>query len=422
MLDITRRRDLHEFVAEVVSHTYERLLAGERFDVGQAMLKTYVVEKHPDGGPPLEDRESDHFFLANAVEQLGGRVAETEDPRLFLFEIPTEDEGRERVSFAVDMLDDRYWQIHTAAQTTEADPLMRRLTTEGGYLDTAWLPGRYLNAFSERGSIYKVRVGFDDATLLSSIPRGRHQPVLRVDGEGEWQLVDSIAYAPSEEEEARRRALGYEEGQSALTFSLRDYVDLRDGLTELHGTRYFSGALNITRAEFRYFLNGDIEEFSNARLYNWGKVTASGTSGAAHLDLMNRFVSDYRQRIERLEAELGCRPEPNHNDAALSAQPASIEYGEVEDFETFVLNLFSGNKPFRIEGTPRFRNEGYAVINAFDLHARQPLRFEVSDTYMTVLVPPGGCGNTIARLYTNLLEHLDANAVLYGRSSSRPFF
>lgn len=419
MLDIHRRRDLHDFVSEVVSHTYERLLAGERFDIGQALLKSYVVERHPRDDVKSFDKHSRFELLSEALVDMEAEVEMTEDPRLFLFDIPQHGEEGGSVSFAIDMYDDRYWQIHTVAKTTEADPIIRDLTQEGAHFDTAWLPGRYINKFSEQGNIFKVRVGFDDGALLAPIPEGRHQSALGMNQEGEWQLVESSALSPTSRESSLNQPLRREGGRSALTFSLRDYVDLRDGLRELQETRYFSGAMNITRAEFRYFWNGDRELFSNARLYNWGKITASGTSGDAHLDLMDRFVDDYRTRIERLEEELGCGD--RDNDGAVS-QPANIEYRRVEDFETFVFNMFSGTKPFRIGGVPRFRSANYAVVNAFDEHAQQPLRFEVTDSYMTVMLPPGGCGNTVARLYTNILQHFDANALLYGRKREDPFF
>lgn len=422
MLEITRRRDLHEFVNEVVSHTYERLLAGERFDVGQAMLKSYVVEKHPGGGAELRDRHSRLEFLERIVREVDGEIAETEDSRLFLIDVPDEEGDEPPVSFAVDMQDDRYWQFHTMVRTTRADPLIERLTLDGPYLDSAWLPGQYLDSFSRAGSIFKVRVGFDDAALLSNIPKGRHQPALVLTNEGEIQLVDSAAFPQDVEEDDRQDFGGIGDGQSSLALTLKDYVGLRDGLEQLHDTRYLAGAMNITRAEFRYYWNGVLDQFSNARLYNWGKVTASGTSGDAHLDLMGRLVADYRQRIERLESELGCARNGQEAPDQVRVQPANIEYDEVEEFETFVLNLFSGTKPFRLTGTPQFRSSNYAVVSAFDLHARQPLRFEISRHYMTVLVPPGGCGNTIARLYTNLLEHLDADATLYGQDRHAPLF
>ena len=410
MLPIHRRQDLHDFVAEVMSHTYDRLLRGERFDVGQAMLKSYLVEAHPsspDRRPA--DRDDRLQFLRAGLEHLDGVVSDTDDARLFTFDAPGGDD--DPLSFVVDMEDERYWTLHTASPTSSADRLVERLVGDGPFLDSAWLPGRFLTGFTRLGRLYKVSVRFSDEQLQAPVPAGRHQFGIRLGAD------QQIGYFSASADTAELDHFDGESGQS-VALTLRDQAHLRAGLQELDSTEYLSHSINVTRAEVKYYWNGVEDEFSNARIYGWGKVTGSGSSAGAHLELLRRLRREYRNRIETVEERFGLRA----RDGRLSGQPLNETYRPVANFETFVFNLFSGTRPFRLAGVPQFRRRDYAVVSALDLHSRQPLRFEVTPEYMTVALRAGTCGNSIARLYTNLLEHLDARTVIYGGDADARLF
>lgn len=407
MLNISTRNELQDFVREVVSTTYDRLLAGEHFDVGQAMLKTYVVEGHPPNDVHLTNREERAGFLRSILAGRSSQLRETEDANLFVFEVRPEDPDKQALDFAVDTQDGRYWQIHTAGPTEQVDRFIDGLVNYQPELDAAWLPGRFLRHFSATGHLFKVRISFDQSRLLSPPPEGRHQfGLLQDEGGSRWF---DVADDPDHDHTG-------EAGQS-VSLSLRDHVRLREGVAQLEETDYLGHAMNVTRAEVRYFLGGVVEEFSNARIYNWGKVTGSGRSGMAHLHLMTHLIRTYRQRIERIEKEYAFRT----RNGGITAQPITVTYHPVNDLRSMVFNLFSGNQPFRLTGTPRFRSGEVASVRAFDLHGRQPLRFEIGTDYLTVALPEGGCGNTIARLYTNLLEHLDAGARIWGARDDQLF-
>lgn len=414
MLPIYRRQDLHDFVGEVVSHTYDRLLRGQRFDVGQAMLKSYLVESHPSAGASPRNRDERLRYLREGIGTLGGVASETEDARLFTFDIPLEGDDQEPVSFIADMEDDRYWTLHTASSTTVADRLVERLVTERPFLDSAWFPGRYLTAFTRRGNLFKVSVRFNDQLLHASVPAGRHQLGIRFTDVGDPGYFEAASPQRNEGEEP----IVAEEGGQSVSLTLRDHINLRAGLSELDETTYLRNSINVNRAEVRYYWNGLADEFSNARIYSWGKITGSGSSAGAHLDLLRQLRNDYRNRVENVEERLGLRTRSGR----VSGQPINITFRTVSYFENFVFNLFSGSNPFRLTGTPQFRRRDYAVVAALDLHSRQPLRFEITPSYMTIALREGSCGNSIARLYTNILEHLDAGAVIYGGDRNARLF
>ena len=46
-------------------------------------------------------------------------------------------------------------------------------------------------------------------------------------------------------------------------------------------------------------------------------------------------------------------------------------------------------------------------MEAVDLHVGQHLRFDITTNWLRVYLFEGGCGNTVARLASNLQHHFD---------------
>jgi hypothetical protein len=91
---------------------------------------------------------------------------------------------------------------------------------------------------------------------------------------------------------------------------------------------------------------------------------------------------------------------------------ATIAFGrEVENLDRLVHGLFTANEPFRLWGVPE-RTPGGWFADAVDLHIGHPLRMDILSDRVRVLLEPETCGNTLARLLTNLQQRLDARAVL----------
>jgi hypothetical protein len=92
---------------------------------------------------------------------------------------------------------------------------------------------------------------------------------------------------------------------------------------------------------------------------------------------------------------------------------ATIMFGrEVEDLDRLVAGLFAAKEPFRLWGVPS-RVPGGWFADAVDLHVGHPLRMEILGDRMRILLEPETCGNTVARLLTNLQQRLDARSVLH---------
>ena len=72
----------------------------------------------------------------------------------------------------------------------------------------------------------------------------------------------------------------------------------------------------------------------------------------------------------------------------------------------FLDPISSARKPFRL-GPPMRTDEHSADGEAVDLHVGQRLRFDITTRWLRVYLFDGGCGNTVARLASNLQHHFD---------------
>ena len=91
---------------------------------------------------------------------------------------------------------------------------------------------------------------------------------------------------------------------------------------------------------------------------------------------------------------------------------ATIMFGRaVEDLDRLVEGLFTAKEPFRLWGVPERVPVGW-FADAVDLHVGHPLRMDILRDRVRVLLEPETCGNTLARLLTNLQQRLDARAAL----------
>lgn len=55
----------------------------------------------------------------------------------------------------------------------------------------------------------------------------------------------------------------------------------------------------------------------------------------------------------------------------------------------------------------RHDGRGMVEVEAVDLHIGQRLRFDITPDWLRVYLFEGGCGNTVARLVSNLQHHFD---------------
>lgn len=134
---------------------------------------------------------------------------------------------------------------------------------------------------------------------------------------------------------------------------------------------------------------------------SWPAVVISVAIVRRVVDRYRRFVEGAERRALRWEElpEGGARP---------YGTPITFRFSRrVPDLDYFLDQLFSAREPFRLWGLPRNDGEGFAEVEAVDLHVGQRLRFDITNDWLRVYLFEGGCGNTVARLASNLQHHFD---------------
>jgi hypothetical protein len=87
--------------------------------------------------------------------------------------------------------------------------------------------------------------------------------------------------------------------------------------------------------------------------------------------------------------------------------PVGIRFSRpIPDLPAFCEELFSSRAPFRLWGQPFVTDDG-ASVEAVDLHVGQRLSMELGYDWMRVYLHAGSCGNTVARLISNLQTRFD---------------
>lgn len=330
---------------------------GELVDglVTPGTVKTRLLEAHPEEMSP----DGAQALLETTAGRLNLTPRKLGDELWALA-------GAEQTMF-VDTLNPRFWQLHATGPANEVNRVVRKAVATEPKLDTGWLPKTLLNKLD--GHHHHLRLAFDADDLL-----GRDQAVRRT----------------------RIRFEGEAPG----------------GLLELLGSHHtYAGATSVTAVGSRV---GDAK-VGMAQVvadYRGAFVTAAGDFEVA-ANAIWRLVDQYEQFVRGLEARYRVVFQPLEGEGlTVDGDVAVIDFGREVDVERLVGGLFLAKEPFRLWAIPRQVDDDEWTADAVDLHVGQPLRLEFSPTQLRVMLEPETCGNTLARLLTNLQQHLDARTCL----------
>lgn len=315
---------------------------------GASPWKTFVVEAHPDG-------ESSGDYLAAVFGD--AEVIATDDVHLHVVDV----DGDTR--FTVDDLDGRFWSFHSTAQTGPATREIKRRITARRDLDFVWLPSSHLR---------QVRPGV-------------HPSYLKTDFRG-WDVLPK--------DEVR---------DLAITVRGKDADRL---LEVIRGEQGHEHAVSIDR------LTVPVEDPDigavNEAVNRHAHFIASGNSFALHQQVVAGVVSRYRALVEAAERRaISFTPLSEEGGGTMKGSPIEVEFSRpIPDVPTFLAELFSSREPFRLWGL-HSATESYGSCNGVDLHVGECVRVEAQPDFLRIHLHEGGCGNTVARLITNLQHHVD---------------
>lgn len=313
-----------------------------------APTKTYVLDVHTD------DPDA---YLADLVT--GAGIEATSDAALWGVHLPGGND------FWVDQLDPRFWSFHTDMPTADAHRYLRERVEGRRDLDWVWLPSEHVRRVAPGSSTRRIKTRFSGEQLLGSSARTNK---LNLDASGS------------------------------------DANEVLDYLTT--STKYGSAvSLQSIQVNVRDPDDGWLTEGVN----RMGRFAASGNALELHFQFVRSVVSRYARLVDLLEANaIGWDPLDGDGGGTLNGAPVTVAFSRpVPDMERFVAELFTARQPFRLWGVPDIV-DGVAEIDAVDLHVGQCLRIDVGSTWMRIYLERGSCGNSVARLISNLQHHFDS--------------
>lgn len=321
-------------------------------------VKVRLVEAHP----PEESEDGVSRLLRETFEDEGLAVDRFADN---LHLVRSDD-----LVLAFDTLDSRFWQCFSTSLSEPFSRVLKKTLSNNTNLDSAWIPKSLLHETD--GTHRWLKSSFESDDLLGGASPTRRWRA-RFEGDAPDELLDVLLAEPKY---ARATAL------AAIGTSL-----VEEGVGRAQVLADWRGNFTIASGDF--------------------SVGASAVTRAA--DRYAAFVGDLEDRYRlRFSAD-----EVADEGIVLEGDVAVIPFEEpVEDVATLVAGLFLAKEPFRLIAVPRQVDDHEWEANAVDLHVGQPLRLEISPYRMRVLLSENTCGNTLARLLTNLQHRLDARVVL----------
>lgn len=380
---IRTRREMAARLQDVMSHAYTELEDRQRLEAETSLLKTYLIEAHS-----ADANHRDIYGLLRVAfgsEGLGARtdahIRETEEEFFFSVDVSWATNSAE---FYVDASDTRFWLLHSVSKSVAADRILQRVIANDSRLDSAWLPMQLLEQVAEMGFFRGLGLDYDRR-----------------------EVPDVDFNSPDAPVEFLKMQLW---GNRA-----------RDVLRVLRGPNAFADATTLSKVRVKHWHDPAIDQDSfSLDDVKWdGKITARGTSFQSHINLVTTLYRAYATKIKGFEENFSLRYEtarganPKKAPSSVSGEPLNITFGRpIADIEKFLDTIFSGSEPFRLWGAPVLLAKNYFRVTALDLHVTHRITFEITPDFMRVYLLDGSCGNTIARLYTNLQHYYDSQVTI----------
>lgn len=344
-----------DYFDQAMDSSYASLKERQYQDAGENLAKTYILELHN----PRKDRVLFGNFL-DFISNQSFSVEEMGDSSLYKV-------MKGEAVYFFDAIDPRFFLIHSPSKAQLCNEDIGELIKAYPRLDRTWFNSDLLESLSYYGDFESWKSTFNSKKIFTKTDLSMHEDL-------NWEELN-------------------------LTVKTRDS---RGKLDMIRKTQIFSDMLPITGMRIRRD-SGD-ESFAREDITYNGKFTARGNNFTDHLDVVTEFSRGYSRLIDSIEDDCALHFEKG---AGLSGEPIVFEFQPIEQehFKVLINNWFGGTQPFLLWGHIEYRHDDYALIDAIDLHIGHRLSFEISLGWMRVYLPSNACGNTVARLITNLQQH-----------------
>lgn len=334
---------------------------------GRGPLKTYILEAHTKNGDAIKTGKASEV-LFEATKKFGLSVTETDDRTLF-------HASRGDAGFFFDILDSRFWIVHTMSNIDAAEPVLSQMVDENPNLDYAWPPSGLMRSLQKTGRPLGFAVDFDETVFLSPA---------RFDAANESNEIVKIRLGGTGADRWLRQLEQFE--PTVLAFSMVK----------------FSREDRATDSRI-------IQELNER-----GRLKAAGNSITLHLQIVSLFLDEYRSLILDIENSARIRPSLSENGKTLLGDPLVFTFPRpLPEFDVFVKELVSCKEPLRTWGLVEEIGTKRVHVEGVDLHTGSRMRFDVTPEFVRVYLGPKACGNTVARLLRNLQAHVNSTIQIH---------
>ncbi|MCG2717569.1 MAG: hypothetical protein L6408_01885 [Nanoarchaeota archaeon] len=366
-MDIQNRKQMSEYLEDVMTKTYEKLKEERELEYEQNLLKTYIVESNLKSVHELPKLE--HFET---------NVVKTEDKYLFILTVK---KGEEKAQFFIDTINPRFWIFHSVGRSIFTDSFITKfIGVTLNRLDHPWFPTQFMEQIGEKEQFRGFTLKYENEFIKKEEDEVDNVPIRTLS----MRLWGNTA--------------------PKVLNVLRKDDDLRHSVA-------------LSGVGIKHFVNHT--DFVIDDISSWAKFTAKGTSIDGHFYIVGDIQKRYQNIITIIEnnwlsyskSEYGYRFE---------GQPLTIVLKKpVEDLNNFLPDLISSRRPFRLWGIRKFLDKDFVKINAIDLHTGDKLNMEMTHEWIRIYLPENTCGNTVLRLFTNIQHYYDSEAILEGGENGR---
>ena len=336
---------------------YERLPRKDEDEKRSVKPKTYLIESNSE---------------LKAIAANGYQLKASEDSTLW--NIVCKD-GPAQFYMYLDVLDPRYWKIHSVYYAGESDNAVESLISHNeNHLDHLWLSSDSLEYLS-RG---KESTGFGIS-------------------------YDNLFVANAEE---------------LPSLSMRLWGgNVPSILKGLRGIGPIKNQISLSNIGIKFRAG---KGFSKEDIYQKGKLTArGGTSIDSHLNLIDGIKEYYSGIISEIEQDYRMRFNYHKQYCTVEGTYSVIQFANsLSNLKEFAEILLSGSDPFRLWGMWKEVEKDFLRINAVDLHTNSPVKLELMKDEMRVILGEHTCGNAVTRLFTNIQNNFDSGCKLLGKDNA----
>lgn len=357
-MEIQNRKDLKEYF-------FQTLLTKEERDIDEG-----ENEKKPKS-VILESNVPSYEKIFTAP-QWNARKTEDED----LVHLTFRNEGE----FFLDILDKRFWILHTIDSSQHMDNVLYDLIIkDNSRLDYVWLSSNFLQEIGKWGKETGFSLKFDNK------------------------------FYEKEDEDIEHVSMRFWGGVA------------KDIFNDLRKNQKISQAVSLSRMEIKYAGNPDVDKFVKENISYQGKLTINkGNSIDHHFNMLSRIKTKYSAMVYKIEDEYRISYKKSEENVKLHGDYLLIKFPDyVKNLRVFMEVISSCKVPFRLWGIWKLKSNDFAKGSFVDLHSGHGLNIEATNEFMRIYLKEDSCGNVVTRLFTNLQLTLGSKLELYGGENDR---